>query len=297
MISEFESARRRPVRMFVAAGLFALLSVCFAGPASAGPALAVAPFYPVSLSAFTLTPAVGAPIGSVVVLWGNGTATATFDLPGPARRLVFDAQAQPCEGSPRLEVRIDDKAVFGREVAGNGSYAVAGSWAAGSHTLKFRFSNDLVTAVCDRNLNIRSVGWWGPHPQYGALSVYVHQDMDMRVVTFSPPSSGRGSTRAATLWTSGSFTGALDSQAADYLYVRMKATPCEGMPRFSLRIDGVLITEQEVPMPFDGESVFSTAGSWPNATHTVEITHLGDVRTAACDRALDVLSVSLSGRV
>ena len=106
---------RHSVRAVIAGALIGLLSVGSATPASAGPGLRTADLYPVAASAFTVAPAVGAPIGNSVVLWGNGAATATVDLSGPMRRLVFEAIAQRCGGLPRLEVRVDGVPVFGRE--------------------------------------------------------------------------------------------------------------------------------------------------------------------------------------
>jgi Ca-dependent carbohydrate-binding module xylan-binding len=290
--------RRVRLRVFVWLALTALMSGLLAAPASAGPNPGSQPFYPVAAAAFAVAPAVGAPIGNTVVLWGTGSATATVDLAGPARRLVFSAQAQPCEGSPRLEVRVDGKVVHGREVAGSGSYAVPGSWTAGRHSLTFAYLNDRLSATCDRNLRIRLVAFWGPHTRYGALAVFVSQEMDLRVVAFSPASAGLGSTGTAMLWSTGLFTGALDSQDADYLYIRIRPTACAGMPRFSLRIDGTLVTEQAVLAPNGpAESSYFKPGTWKNGMHTVEIAYLNEVRTATCDRNLDVLSVSFSGYV
>ena len=147
-------------------------------------------------------------------------------------------------------------------------------------------------------MRIHSIGWWGPHPQFGSAAVYVHQDLDLRAVTFSPASAGIGSAAEATLWIRGSFTGPLDSQGANYLYVRFRAAPCGGMPRFRLTIDGVLVTEQDVSPPFAGSvSEYYTWGSWTNGPHTIEIRYLNDLRTATCDRSLAVLALSFAGRV
>ena len=290
--------RHRSVRAVIAGALIGLLSLGSAAPASAGPGLGAANLFPVAASAFTVAPAIGAPIGNSLVLWGNGAATATVDLPGPMRRLVFEAIAQRCGGLPRLEVRVDGVPVFGREIAGRGSYAVAGSWARGRHKLSFGFPNNRLSAGCDRNIKIRSIGWWSPHPQFGATEVPVSQDLDMRAVRFSPASTGSGFTGGATLWSTGALSGRLDSQAGSYLHVRVRADACEGMPRFRMWVDGTLVTEQQVRASSIGSvSEHYVSGKWANATHTIEISYLNDVRTATCDRNLTVLSLSFSGSV
>lgn len=68
-------------------------------------------------------------------------AAAAFAVAPAAGSLVFSAHPQPC-GSPRLEVPADGKVVHGRMVAGSGSYAVPGSWAAAQHSLTFAYLNE-----------------------------------------------------------------------------------------------------------------------------------------------------------
>lgn len=302
-------ARRVRPGLVCALALTALVSGLLAAPAVAAPDSGTTPFYRVAPRAFTIAPSVGAPIGDTVVLWREGSATATVDLPGPAVRLVFEARAQACEGAPRLEVRIDDVAVFGSEIGGTGSYAVAGSWTAGPHKVALGFSQDHLGAACDRNIKVRSVAWQGPNSLYGAQVVYVSQQMDMRAVAFAPVSAGAtyepanpgfGSIGAAMLWTTGSFTGTLTSHGAEYLYVESSGNPCAGWPLMRLEIDGELVTEQVV-VPDRGQkarrSWYSTPGSWKDGPHTVTVSYLNDKRTATCDRNLGVLGVTFTGSV
>ena len=293
-------ATRRSACLLAISGIMGLVSCLVATPTSAGPGLPDQHFYPVHAPAFRMAPAVGGSIGETVVLWGNGAATATVDLPAPTVRLVFSARAQLCEGPSRLDVRIDGVGVLGREIAGSGKYAVAGRWAAGRHTLKFVFSNDRRSATCDRNLEISDVGWSG---RYG-MSDYpppegVWQDLDPGAVTFSPAGSGARSGDGVMLWRTGSFTGTLDSQAAEWLYIRMVGSDCEGKPRFSVRVDGtLLVSGLEVSEAWgDGTSSHGVYGKWHNGLHTVELTYLNDLRTAACDRNLYVFDVSFHGGV
>ena len=224
-------APRRSARLLVISGIMGLVSCFVATPASAGPGLPDQQFYVVPAPTFSVVPAVGAPIGETVVLWGNGAATATVDLPEPTVRLVFSAQAQLCDGPPRLDVRIDGVGVLGREIAGSGRYAVAGYWTAGRHTLEFVFSNDRLSATCDRNLKIRYVGWWGPYGMSDRMPpVQTSQGLDLSAVTFSPASSGVRSGAGVMLWSTGSMAGTLDSQAAGSLHVQMGGSYCEGKP-------------------------------------------------------------------
>jgi hypothetical protein len=292
-------ARRVRRRVLFAVSITGLLSGLLAAPASAGPAVDPAPFYAVPASAFAVTPAVGATMGDALMLWSNGRAEAKVNLPEPSTRLVFTAQARQCEGSPRLEVRIDGAGRFGfaRDVAGSGDYAVAGDWAAGTHTVTLIMSNDRrLSAACDRNLKIRSVGFWGPSQSPDADSVAVRQVMDLSTATFAPSRAGViSSSGAAVLWSTGTFTGVLDSQAAEVLTIDLRATPCDGNPRFSLRIDGQLVTE---PVTLSsGTSAYRVAKNWTDALYTIEIGFLNDFRNTTCDRNLEVLGVTFYGRL
>ncbi len=300
MTAAHSPAPHRGVRLLVISGIVGLVSCFVATPASAGPGLPDQRFYAVHAPAFSVAPAVGGSIGETVVLWGNGAATATVDLPEPTVRLVFSARARLCEGPPRLDVRIDGVSVLGRAIAGSGRYAVAGRWGAGRHTVKFLLSNDRRSATCDRNLEISRVGWWG---RYGmsdyAPPVGVSQGLDLGAVTFSPGSSGVSTGNGVMLWSTGSFAGTLDSQVAASLAVRMSGSDCQGKARFSLRVDGMLLaSDVEVPEALgDGTSYYWVHGEWDNQLHTVELTYLNDLRTARCDRNLHVFEVSFYGRV
>jgi hypothetical protein len=277
--------------------LAAVLGGLLATPASAGVTVA---FVPVPAAAFQVQPAVGAAVGRTLVLWGAGTAHATIDLAEPTVRLVFSARAEPCEGSPQLDVRVDGLSVFASEVAGAGVYAVRGTWATGHHTLSFAFPNDQLGANCDRNVKIRSVGMWTSTS--GSPYSYVEQKLDLAAVTFSPVSAGFGTAPIARLYTNGSFVGPLDSQAARHFSLRLTAMACAGLPRFRLSIDDVVITEQEVPAssvfgPYGGERVYTVDRSWTDGVHKVQVTYLNDLRTATCDRNLSVVSAKFYGTV
>ena len=293
-------SRSRRVRLRLLFGLIltTLLSGLLASPASAG--AAVVAFVPVQAAAFTVAPAVGAPVGRTLVLWGTGAATTTVNLPEATVRLVFSAKAESCEGLPELDVSVDDVSVFKSEIAGAGVYAVKGMWAAGPHKLSFAFLNDRLGAACDRNVKIRSVGMWTSTS--GSPYSYVEQKLDLAAVSFTPVSAGVGIAPVARLYANGSFTGPLDSQAAKHLSVRLTAMACGGLPRFRLSVDGVVITEQEVPAsssvgPYGGERVYTVDRSWADGMHKVEIAYLNDLRTATCDRNLAVVSAKFYGTV
>ena len=126
---------------------------------------------------------------------------------------MFQAEAARCEGSPRLEVRVDGQIRSSREIAGAGSFAVAGRWFAGPHRVTFTLPNDRLRDTCDRNLTIHNVRWEREDAYFGARTE-VFQNMDLRGVTFTPTGAGVSSPGGATLWSTGSFIGALDSGEA-----------------------------------------------------------------------------------
>ena len=160
--------------------------------------------------------------------------------------------------------------------------------------MSFALTNDRLRDTCDRNLTIHNVRWES-QDWYFEPRTEVFQKMDMRGVTFTPTGAGVSSPGGATLWSTGSFTGALDSGEADRLDIKMRSAACEGTSRFSLRVDGELITERAVPPPRDGASSYTAERKWTNGMHTIEIVFLNDVRTATCDRNLSVLGVSFAG--
>ena len=290
-------------RVSLVLALTAVLSGLITAPATAGPSSEPSAYFPARAADFTVDPAVGGPIGNTLILWGTGTATAVVDFTEEALMFFFDARAQPCEGSPRLQARIDGVTVFAGAISGTGNYAVSRTWPPGRHTLEMVYVNDQLSAMCDRNVKISHVGWSGYSESLGGPGVELIQYMDMAAVEFSPASAGVGATGGATLWTSGSFTAELDSYGAQGFYIIMEAPPCGGLPRFSLRIDGKLITEQTIPEPQGGsykplESVyFGPDRGWPDGLHTIEIGYLDDLRTENCDRNLTITSVMFGGTI
>ena len=100
--------------------------------------------------------------------------------------------------------------------------------------------------------------------------VAVRQAMDLSTAVFVPATAGVGSAEGATLERTGTFTGTftgtLDSQAATVLTINLKAIPCEGNPRFGLRIDGRLVTE---PVTLSaGSSSYRVSKAWTDALYT-----------------------------
>lgn len=295
------STRPARVRLRLLLGLTVsvLLSGLMAAPATAASARVA--FVPVPAATFMVQPKVGAALGRTLILWGNGEATATVKLMEPTVRLVFAAKAEHCDGSPQIDVRVDDVSVFASDIAGSGMYAVRGMWAAGRHTLRFAFVNDHLSSACDRNVKIRSIGMWTSAS--GGPYSYVEQQLDLSAVRFAPVSAGVATASVARLTTNGSFSGPLDSQAAKHLSVRLTTTACSGLPGFGLTVDGEVITEQEVPSPstvrgpYGRERVYTVDRSWADGVHTITVTYLNDVRATACDRNLAVVSAKFHGTV
>ena len=291
--------RSTPTRCLLAL-LTAVLSGLLAIPAGAAGSAVTITFVPVPAVSFAVAPGTGSAVGSTLVMWGTGEATAAVDLVEPTVRLVFSARGDACEGSPELDVRVDDVSVFDSPIAGTGVYAVRGYWAAGRHTLSFEFGNDRRSNSCDRNVKIGSVGMWTNGP--GGPSSYVEQKLDLAAVDFAPASAGIGTATAARLHSNGSFTGSLDSRAAKRFTVALTARACAGLPRFRLTIDDVVITERQVPAasmrgPNSTQRVYSVDRYWADGVHEVKVSFLNDRRTASCDRSMSVVSAYFSGTV
>lgn len=92
-----------------------------------------------------------------VLIWSNGTASTT--ITGGAG-LVLNASAEPCEGNPQLDVRLDGYPIGLFEVdnsSGQKPYYLNPVPWTGSGNLTITFTNDYKTDSCDRNVNIYSV--------------------------------------------------------------------------------------------------------------------------------------------
>lgn len=142
--------------------------------AIAGLAAAVVTIVPVSPAAadvgleaesMALTAGAGAPYadagasaGGALMLWSNGTASATTTTRA-AKQLVVRAKGDLCSGAPRMDVRVNGALVLSAEVAATGwtDYAAPVSLTAGTHAVAIGYANDRKTKRCDRNLRLDRV--------------------------------------------------------------------------------------------------------------------------------------------
>ncbi len=86
----------------------------------------------------------------------NGTATGTADLPVASTWFEVRARGDQCVGAPLMTVRVDGRTVATTSVAATTwtTYGWSGTWGAGRHAVSIGFSNDRMTAACDRNLRV-----------------------------------------------------------------------------------------------------------------------------------------------
>ncbi len=138
----------------VALGLLAL-----PGPAAS----ALVPVPAVEAEAMALPGSAGQPFADAsasgqagLLVWTNGTATATLSTRRTRTALVVRARGDQCQGAPQLQVALDGVVVATVPVPATAwtDYTVAGSWPAGRHRVALSFTNDAATPDCDRNLRL-----------------------------------------------------------------------------------------------------------------------------------------------
>jgi len=166
MLPENRSPVRRVAAPVVAAAALALVGGTAAAAVAPATASAAASSTVVQGERFGLTAGAGQAVGdgsaaggSSLLIWSNGTATATFTTSVKSAALAAVVKGDQCGGAPAMTVRVDGAVVTTRTVPQTTwtTARVAGSWAAGTHTVSVSFANDTRTATCDRNLRLDQV--------------------------------------------------------------------------------------------------------------------------------------------
>ena len=261
---------------------------------------------PVPASGFSVSNGAGRSIGSAVVLWGTGAAVSFVQTTEPTYRLEFTAEAEQCQGLPRIEVAVDDRTYVAHQVAGYGTYAAVGNWSPGRHKVTLRYRNDFLGSNCDRNVKFRSVRFPEQIVDGNIVPTSTIQWGNPLYASINPSTAGTidslGSSwwlgPTARLWSPGTMAFDLDSQGARQLFVALDPTACEGLPSLRITVDGAVVRDGTVPIPINGApSYIWVVKTWPDGVHKVELTMHNDLRTALCDRSLRLFELAFSGSV
>jgi hypothetical protein len=109
--------------------------------------------------------------GRALLIWSNGTASATMSSSG-LQQVWVKARGDQCAGAPRMMVSIDGRVAITRDVTASTwtVYSASIGAADGPHTVTVAFTNDYGSASCDRNLRVDKVTLTGttPNPFAGA---------------------------------------------------------------------------------------------------------------------------------
>jgi hypothetical protein len=109
--------------------------------------------------------------GRALLVWSNGTASATMSING-LQQVWVKARGDQCGGAPRMVVSLDGRTVMTKDVTQTTWTVFSGSIGApdGKHTVTVAFTNDYKSATCDRNLRVDKVTLTGnvPNPFAGA---------------------------------------------------------------------------------------------------------------------------------
>ncbi|HEX6711765.1 MAG TPA: glycoside hydrolase family 6 protein [Thermoleophilaceae bacterium] len=109
--------------------------------------------------------------GRALLIWSNGTASATMSING-LQQVWVKVRGDQCGGAPRVVVSLDGNVVMTRDVPQTTWTVFSGSVGApdGRHTVTVAFTNDYGSATCDRNLRVDKVTLTGnvPNPFAGA---------------------------------------------------------------------------------------------------------------------------------
>jgi endoglucanase len=112
--------------------------------------------------------------GQGLLIWSNGTATASYATSAPAALSVV-ARGDQCAGAAHMTVAVDGSIVLSQDVASTWTtYTTPGSVAAGSHAIAISFTDDYMASGCDRNLRVDAFAFGAPTPTgLGGVKWYV----------------------------------------------------------------------------------------------------------------------------
>jgi endoglucanase len=96
--------------------------------------------------------------GRALLVWSNGSASATMSSTG-LQQVWVKVRGDQCSGAPQMVVSLDGKTVMTRSVTSATWTVLSASVAAsdGPHTVAVAFTNDYRDATCDRNLRVDKV--------------------------------------------------------------------------------------------------------------------------------------------
>jgi endoglucanase len=96
--------------------------------------------------------------GRALLIWSNGTASATMAI-GGLQQIWVKARGDQCNGAPRMVVSVDGKVAMTKDVTQTAWNVFSASIGApdGSHTVTVAFTNDYAASGCDRNLRVDKV--------------------------------------------------------------------------------------------------------------------------------------------
>lgn len=229
----------------------------------------------------------GAPGGSQAHLWSEGTATTMVSGAGQIRVL---ARGQLCEGAPTMYVSVDGRTVGWVDVHVTrlwGEYRLGDfTIPPGDHEVVIRYSRDLRTGGCDRNLHLGGVAFEAT-PAPGAMQ---HWAMDGNgVVIIDSGTPGRSQ---AHLWSNGTATTLLSGSGTLTVYAQSQS--CEGYhPRMQVLVDGASLGTVTVVNWRDWWA-YPLPGALPAGEHEVTVRYLNDMSSERCDRNLRVGGAAFS---
>jgi len=245
--------------------------------------------------------------GKGIVMYRNGTATASFTLPSAASGLSVVARADLCNGGAQMVVAVDGGQVLSTTVSATTWTANSASvaLAAGSHTLSIQFPNDYYGGTgCDRNLRVDRTAFTAsttpPTPDAGPVgggpvasfeAESMTRGANISIFSDTAASGGRG---IVYYQNSAATTSVSLPSSASSVIVRARADLCSGGPSMTLKIDGASVGSATVSSTSWTDVTFAAAAS--AGTHAVEIDFTNDFYGGTgCDRNLRLDLVTFSG--
>ena len=248
--------------------------------------------------------------GKGIVMYRNGTATASFTLPSAATGLSVVARADLCNGGAQMIVSVDGAQVLSTTLSATSwaTSSASASLAAGTHTLSIQFPNDYYGGTgCDRNLRVDRTVFTatttppapdaGPPPGGGGGPVASFEAETMTrgsfISVFSDTAASGG--RGIVYYQNGAATTSLSlPSAASSVIVRARADLCSGSPAMTLKIDRAAAGSATVSSTSWTDVTF--AASVGAGAHAVEIDFTNDFYGGTgCDRNLRLDVVTFSG--
>lgn len=186
--------------------------------------------------------------GKIAALYWGASGSTNVTVPTTTTKLVVDARAQNCEGSPKMLVQIDGQTVFDTVIPQESwqAYSIPVNLQRGTYVVTIAFTNDFAKAdpndtkriTCDRNLFLDKLVFVGNDKTPTTPTVLEAEDMSRGNLIILSDGQVQND-RALTFWTNSTANGSVVlPRPATQLVAHVKGSQCGGKPKLRVQVDG-----------------------------------------------------------